>query len=256
MTTRPFQPLERTTVSEQVRDELHRRIVSGELQPGTPLPAERALAEQFRVARTSVREAIQALVALDLIERRGNRSYVVEQLPGSELPAADRRKKGIRSLLEARRVLEVTLFEMAATRATARERAEALELARRPPPRRLDEFARADREFHARIARACSNAVLIEIYGRVLETLAQADLSEQVLLGIGPDDDPADVITTAAAEHLAVAEAYAAGDVETMLAAVETHLGTKDGGHRIARRMARHQSYVDAGLGADRIVGM
>ena len=256
MTTRPFEPLERTTVSEQVRDELHRRIVSGELQPGTQLPAERMLAEQFQVARTSVREAIQALVALDLIERRGNRSYVVEQLPGSELPAADRRKKAIRSLLEARRVLEVTLFELAATRATARERGEALELASRPPPKQLDEFARADREFHACIARACSNPVLVEVYGRVLETLAQADLSARVLLDIGASDDPTDVISKAAADHLAIAEAYAAGDVETMLGAVVAHIGTKDGGYGIARRMARGLSHVDAGLGADRIVGM
>lgn len=256
MTTRPFEPLERTTVSEQVRDELYRRIVSGELQPGTKLPAERMLAEQFQVARTSVREAIQALVALDLIERRGNRSYVVEQLPGSDLPAADRRKKAMRSLLEARRVMEVTLFELASTRATARERAEALEMARRPPPQRLDEFARADREFHSCIARACSNSVLNELYGRILEALSQADLSAQVLLGIGADSDPSEIIAGAAAEHLAIAEAYAAGDVEVMLAAVEAHIGTKDGGYGIARRMARRLSHVDAGLGADRIVGM
>ncbi|MDJ0959432.1 MAG: GntR family transcriptional regulator [Acidimicrobiia bacterium] len=256
MTTRPFQPLERTTVSEQVRDELYRRIVSGELQPGTQLPAERALAEQFQVARTSVREAIQALVALDVIERRGNRSYVVEQLPGSQLPAADRRKKAMRTLLEARRVMEVTLFELAATRATARERAEALEMARRPAPQQLDEFARADREFHACIARACSNSVLNELYGRILETLARADLSVHVMLGISADQEPSEVIAAAAAQHLTIAEAYANGDTEAMLVAVEAHFGTKDGGYGIARRMARRLSHVDAGLGSDRIVGM
>ena len=109
---RPFEPFERTTVSERVRDDIHSRIISGEIQPGSQLPAERSLADQFGVARTSVREAIQALVALGVIERRGNRSYVVEQVPGSELPAADGGKKSMRSLLEARRVLELCLFEL------------------------------------------------------------------------------------------------------------------------------------------------
>ena len=46
-----------------------------------PIPSERDLAEQFRVARTSVREAIQGLLSLGVIERRGNRSFVVEHLP-------------------------------------------------------------------------------------------------------------------------------------------------------------------------------
>jgi GntR family transcriptional repressor for pyruvate dehydrogenase complex len=253
---RPFEPLQRTTVAEQVRDELHRRIVTGELQPGARLPAERALAEQFAVARTSVREAIQALVALGVIERRGNRSYVAEQLPGSALPAADRRKKAMRSLLEARRVLELTLFELAAARASARERAETLDLARRAPPQQLDEFALLDRRFHAGIAQACGNAVLIEVYGRVVETLAQAGLSAQMMLGVDADVGPGQVMAEITAEHLAIAEAYAAGDVETMLAAVEVHLGSVDGGLSLVRRMARRRSPVETGFGADRTVGM
>lgn len=254
--SRPFTPLERTTVSERVRDELFSRIVSGELQPGTQLPAERVLAEQFEVARTSVREAIQALVALDVIERRGNRSYVVEQVPGSALPAADRRKKAMRALLEARRVLELTLFEMAATRASGRERNEALDLARQPTPQTLEEFDLMDRQFHSTIAGACGNGVLIEMYGRVLETLVQAELSATLMLGFGDEVEPHEAMTRVAAEHLAIAEAYVTADVEAMLEVVEVHLGADDGGVRLARRMARRQPPVEANFGFDRTVGM
>lgn len=223
--SRPFEPFERSTVSERVRDDIHTRIASGELQPGTQLPAERTLAEQFGVARTSVREAIQGLVALGVIERRGNRSYVVEQVPGSELPEADGGKKAMRSLLEARRILELCLFELAASRATTRERSDTLRLARQPTPTSFSEFNLLDRQFHASIAGACANPVLVEVYGRVLDTLVQADVSAELILGIDGDADPSAAMTEAANEHRVIAEAFAAGDVATMLEASEKHLG-------------------------------
>ena len=74
----PFEPLARETLSAQIRDQLLERILSGALAPGVRVPSERDLSEQFRVARTSVREAMQGLLSLGVIERRGNRSYVVE----------------------------------------------------------------------------------------------------------------------------------------------------------------------------------
>lgn len=246
---RPFEPLERTTVAERVRDDIHTRIISGEIQPGSQLPAERALAEQFAVARTSVREAIQALVALGVIERRGNRSYVVERVAGSELPPIGGGKKAIRGLLEARRVLELALFELAASRATARARNEVFELARRPAPTTLEEFGRVDRQFHARIASACGNPVLAEVYGRVLDTLVQAEMSAQLILGIDDGTEPAAVITQAADEHRAIAEAFVARDVPAMLEAAEDHLGRVEGRMSLVNR----RSLVEQPLDPDRV---
>lgn len=252
---RPFDQLERSTVSERVREDIHARIASGELQPGSQLPAERVLSEQFGVARTSVREAIQALVALGFIERRGNRSYVVEQVPGSEI-ASDGRRKAIRSLLEARRILELSLFELAATRATTRERSDTLDIARQPAPASLDEWVMTDRQFHASIAAACGNPVLVEVYGRVLETIIQADLSTDVALGLEGDGDEQAAITSAAAQHLRIAEAYAAGDVEGMLTAVEGHLGPVEGHMSLAARVMRIPRPGRDSFGTDRTVGM
>ncbi len=244
-THRPFEPFERTTVSEKVRDDIHTRIISGEFQPGSQLPAERGLAEQFGVARTSVREAIQELIGLGVIERRGNRSYVVERLPGSQLPDLDGGKKPMRTLLEARRVLELTLFELAAFRATSKERNEVSELAHRPTPTSLEDFSLADREFHASIAGACGNPVLVEVYGRVLDTLVQADLSAELILGIEGDVDPAEAIARAAAEHRVIAEAFSASDVATMLEAVEEHLGPVQGRMSLMSRLTRPQQPPD-----------
>lgn len=230
MNDRPFEPLERSTVSERVRDDIHRRVVSGEIPPGTPLPAERVLAEQFGVARTSVREAIQGLVALGVIERHGNRSYVVERLHDSELMPPDGATKSVRELLEARRVLELCLFSLAADRATARERTEALDLARMPAPGALDDMVLRGRQFHATVAAGCGNPVLVEVYGRVLDAVMMAGLPPAVLLeGADEDEDEAATIARVAADHLRIAEAFAAGDAERMLAAAAHHIGDAAG---------------------------
>ena len=235
---RPFEPLERATISERVRDEIHQRIAVGELAPGAALPAERVLAERFGVARTSIREAIQGLVALGVVVRRGNRSYVVEQVPGSLLAASDGGKRSLRALLEAWRILEVCTFELAAGRATARERNETLQLARRPVPAGLAAFVGTDREFHAGIAAACGNPVLTEIHGRVIDSLVATEDAAGLILGVGVGRSARVAIAQAVAEHLVIAEAYVAGEVPVMLEAVDRHLGhVRDRIRRLSHRL-------------------
>jgi GntR family transcriptional regulator, histidine utilization repressor len=53
-----------------VRDEVLRRIRSGPWPPGTLVPAEAALAEEFGVARATVSRAMQELAARGYVERR------------------------------------------------------------------------------------------------------------------------------------------------------------------------------------------
>ena len=122
-----FTPLDRSTLSQQVRYQLEERIRSGALAPGARMLSERVLTEQFQVARTSIREAMQGLVTMGLVERRGNRSYVAERLP-DVVVEPDERKAFVRDLFETRRVLELPIFELAALRADddARRRIAAL----------------------------------------------------------------------------------------------------------------------------------
>ena len=62
---------------ELVADELRRRIVAGDIQPGDQLLPEGQLADEFQVARTSVREALRILESEGLVRtaawRRGRR---------------------------------------------------------------------------------------------------------------------------------------------------------------------------------------
>ena len=137
-------------------------------QAGERLPAERELCEQFHVARTSVREAIQGLVSLGYLERRGNRPYVAERLPEVDL-TQDGRKRMVSELFETRRVIELQLAELACYRATPEQRERISELASSfTPDLPLDEFRDLDRAFHSAMADACGNSLLNELYRKVL----------------------------------------------------------------------------------------
>ncbi|MFL5695227.1 MAG: FadR/GntR family transcriptional regulator, partial [Ktedonobacteraceae bacterium] len=52
-----YTPIQSVRVFEQVAEQIEKRILAGELRKGDRLPTERALAEQFHVSRTAVREA-------------------------------------------------------------------------------------------------------------------------------------------------------------------------------------------------------
>jgi DNA-binding GntR family transcriptional regulator len=87
--------LEPVSTVARVVEELRRALFDGELEPGTPL-REVALADSLGVSRSTVREALTALVADGLADRVQNKGTVVHAL------TAD----GIRDICRARLVLE------------------------------------------------------------------------------------------------------------------------------------------------------
>ncbi|HEV8299180.1 MAG TPA: FadR/GntR family transcriptional regulator [Acidimicrobiales bacterium] len=230
-----FEPLGRRTLPDEIRDRLIATIDSGELVPGAVLPAERTLCAEFNVARTSVREAIQSLVSLGYLERRGNRAYVVEQLPNVDL-ASDGRKLMVRDLFETRRVIEVQMAELAACRATDAQRDEIFALAGVfRPGMALDEFRRHDREFHWAIARACGNSLLSEVYGKVLDALFSSIEFSDLLYATTNRNEVAVIVERSGQHHLAIAQAIRGRDTAAVVAAVEHHLG--DVGKRMIERL-------------------
>ncbi|CTQ47407.1 GntR family transcriptional regulator [Roseibium aggregatum] len=70
--------------ADAILDALIARIVSGQLPPGDPL-AEQALAEQFGVSRTPVREALHRLEHANLAVRGARRAFVVRGMKPEEL---------------------------------------------------------------------------------------------------------------------------------------------------------------------------
>jgi len=65
----------------QIADELRRRIEAGEIEPGSKLPTEFELRDQFSASRNTVRDAVRALTSQGLvITRPGQGSFVVDTI--------------------------------------------------------------------------------------------------------------------------------------------------------------------------------
>ena len=72
-------PIDRSSTTDRVANALREMLFAGELPPGEPL-REVSLAEAFDVARSTIREAFQALAAEGLVTRIPNRGVVVTEL--------------------------------------------------------------------------------------------------------------------------------------------------------------------------------
>ena len=88
----------------------------------------------------------------------------------------------VRQLFETRRALELPIIELAAERADSDERSEIEALAKQfRKGMELAEFRRLDRRFHAAIARASGNQLLVEMYGKVLARLFDSAEFDELL---------------------------------------------------------------------------
>ena len=122
MTTRrsvvPFQPPLRRRIHEAVAEQLRDAILDGRFRAGQKLPAERELAQEFQVNRTSVREAIKVLEGLKLVSvRQGDGATVLPLTEASlsVLPALiyHAGRLDAQALAEVFEVIMPLFFEMA-----------------------------------------------------------------------------------------------------------------------------------------------
>jgi GntR family transcriptional repressor for pyruvate dehydrogenase complex len=116
-----FNPLNREKLTELVSSQIKSFILSCGIQIGQKLPSERTLAEQLKVSRSVVREALRSLQYSGLIEiRRGQTggSYVVDHLHkplfNSTFNLIKSGKIDIQHFIEARREIECFGLRMAA----------------------------------------------------------------------------------------------------------------------------------------------
>ncbi|MGQ7791376.1 GntR family transcriptional regulator [Faunimonas sp. B44] len=66
-----------TPIYEQVREELLRRLIDGRWPPGTMLPSQIELADEFGVSQGTLRKAIESLAAENLLDRQKGRGTFV-----------------------------------------------------------------------------------------------------------------------------------------------------------------------------------
>ncbi len=193
---------------EFVCRELERRIINGELPPGTRLE-ESSVARELGVSRTPVREAIRQLAAARLVEHSPNRSAVVAR-PGRE---------ELVSLFESAAELEALCARFAAARMRGLDRIELQRLAEacEAAADRSDmlAYAEANERMHEFIWQAAGNNTLRELMGMIRARTAPFRLQQF---------RHADRVQASLAEHRAIVEALIAGDAEAAAEAMRMHL--------------------------------
>lgn len=167
--TKPvFQAVDQPRLYVAVASRIAEHIRDTPLAPGAALPAERDLAKQFKVSRTTVREAMIALETAGLVEVRvGDGTYVGSRLaPGTLLPweADGDFGPGPHEQFRVRSVIECAAAADAALNITDAELAELkrlLDVMSRDLEGDASENGRA--EFHELIAKASRNSILLRL---------------------------------------------------------------------------------------------
>jgi GntR family transcriptional repressor for pyruvate dehydrogenase complex len=166
-------------LGEMVAQQLLGEIREKELPKGTKLPTERELMGALRVGRSTVREAINGLAILGVLEiRRGQGAFVLNPEAGLEKHSAITLAlaRGVtRDLFEARRLVEPFGASLAAERRTEsdlNEIAQAL-VDHEEAVRRGDLAVEPSVRFHLQIAEATHNDVLAGFVHSFQDPLAQ-----------------------------------------------------------------------------------
>ena len=171
-------------VSDKVVQSLRILIEHNNMQVGDRLPAERKLCEQLSVSRSSLREAIQQLTSMGILQSRGGAGTFLQQLssnwsqhqivqPLSHLIDQDPAYRF--DVQEARIVLEGGTAWYAAQRATPEDllniRRCYEQISHSPGLGNDDQAAQADAKFHLAIAEASHNLVLIQMMRSLFDLL-------------------------------------------------------------------------------------
>lgn len=171
-----YQTIQRRSAAELVMKEILESVRTGELKPGDKLPPEKELTKMFGVGRSTLREAISALVLVECLEVRQGRGTFLRQdfelhapydLAVSDIQAA----ANIYDLLETREILECSAVQLAAERANkAKIRVMKKALAgMQQAAGDVQAFVSQDFDFHISIARSTGNEMIPQVMHWILK---------------------------------------------------------------------------------------
>lgn len=216
----------RHKLSDDVRRRLLELIKSGAVGLGETLPSERELMERFGVGRPAIREAMQSLETIGLIEiRHGGRARVTEPSIGRMVDQIGETMKhllanspaSLENLKEARATTEREMARLAARRRSSAD-VERLgkiiadqELASDDPGR----FRALDGLFHREIATISGNPIFSALIDALFRWLS--DFHVDLVSVPGLEQVTLD-------EHREILSAIARGDADAASAAMGDHL--------------------------------
>jgi DNA-binding FadR family transcriptional regulator len=219
--------IESVRLYRQIANLLSTRIDQGLFPIGSFLPAERELAEQLGVSRTSVREALIALEVGGQVSIRAGQGVQVlhssAQADGagqdSDTVPAD---IGPIQIMEARSLVEPKTAGLAAVNHTAanlKGMRRAMALQAEAASAKAPQYREGDRNFHVEIARASGNPAFEVLVSTLWEYRTKPLFRKFEEMLVGPDRPK-----KTAAEHRDILDAIAARDGSAAAKAMKRHL--------------------------------
>jgi DNA-binding FadR family transcriptional regulator len=213
-----FQPVRPPTTFEETVERLGTAIRLGLLAPGSRLPAERQLAKRLAISRSTLRQALRALVQsghLVSVRGRSGGTFVAEQPP-----LADRDGEllddGAWAALDYRVAIEAGAVLLAAERADEEQLSRLDELTEQMSEAEdFEDYRRADIRFHISIAEAARSprlvAAMTEVQGQM------SDLISMIA-------HPAEVLTRSNDQHRKLVKLLRSGDAEGAVRVLREHI--------------------------------
>lgn len=180
-----FVPVQKTTLVESVMEQIIAHLRNGQLRPGSKLPSERALMRMMNVGRSTVREALHALAAMDLIEIRSGEGSRVKSLPPillgaskNDAVAAELERDVRLQLLDIRQVVEEAVAMWAVERATDADLAAIKEhldgYVQSTHMENWTEVYKNHRAFHHALAEASHNIIATRVVDSLITTMPRS----------------------------------------------------------------------------------
>lgn len=207
-------PLARLSAAEAVFNAIRGDIESGRVAVGAKLNSEAALAQQYGVSRSVIREALRSCTALGMtLTRTGRGTFVVADRVANDLVLG---QFSARDLTEARPHIEVPAAGLAAERRTAEDldvlRGMVASMSAETDP---EAWVMLDAGFHAAIARASGNKVFESVVADIRDALTH----QSETLNLVTDRQQASDV-----EHQRILDAIEAGSAADASAAMSAHL--------------------------------
>ena len=178
MTSVHLTRVRRAGVKNQVFEQLRDRIMERTWLPGAKIPSENALAVALGVSRVSIREALQMLATLGLLETRHGGGTTVREYSGEIffnplLPMLALDTLDILHVLEYRKIVERGIVSLVVKRVGNAAIVELENALRAMEGHRNDAraFAQADLNFHLALAKATGNPVVMKVNAVITDIL-------------------------------------------------------------------------------------
>jgi len=216
------------SLTDKAIQHIRELILSGQLPPGSRLPAEPELAAQLGISRNLMREAVKALVMARVLEiRRGAGTYVTSLEPGVLLEGIGSavellQGETLLQMIEARRLFEPVATGLAATRISADALAEVKGhlVAMRAARDDVELLNKHDAAFHHAVVAATGNQTLASLMDGIAGRTVRARVWRGLL-----DSDAAEGTLS---EHQTIYDALALGDAALAQAAALMHVNTTE----------------------------